>query len=281
MSKEDACQVNRQEIILEKEDNLKSYLRELGSIAVAFSGGVDSTYLLKVAHDLLGEKAIAVTGSLQSFPKREFDEAVLFCQKEGIKQLQVPVDVFSIDGFRNNPVDRCYHCKKYIFTNIIMEARKYGIVHVADGSNVDDDDDYRPGHRAIKELEVISPLRKAGMTKKDIRFLSEKLGLATWNKPSMACLASRFVYGEEITGEKLSMVERAESLLREMGFSQYRVRIHGLMARIEVPENEMERILKEKIRMKIRQEFKDLGFTYVTLDLEGFRSGSMNPNNIY
>lgn len=265
----------------EKERELKSLLRQLGSVAVAFSGGVDSTYLLKVAHDVLGDRAIAITASLHSFPKREFDEAVFFCEKEGIEQVRLSIDEFSIDGFRKNPVDRCYHCKKHIFTNIIETASSHGIAYVADGSNVDDDGDYRPGHRAIQELHVVSPLRKAGMTKNDIRFLSERLGLSSWNKPSMACLASRFVYGEEITREKLSMVDRGESLLREMGFSQYRVRIHGLMARIEIPENEFSKIMEDNNRKRIKKEFKNLGFSYVTLDLEGFRSGSMNQNIEY
>lgn len=265
---------------LQKENDLIDYLKDLGSIAVAFSGGVDSTYLMKAAHDALGSRAAAITASLHSFPERERSDAEEFCRDQGIRQIIVDIDELSVEGFRKNPVDRCYHCKKHIFSQIIERAGKEGFAYVADGSNVDDDRDYRPGHRAILELGVVSPLRRAGLTKAEIRFLSERKNLSTWDKPSMACLASRFVYGEEITREKLSMVDRAERLLQEMGFSQYRVRIHGTMARIELPVDEIEIAVEEKNRIRILQDLKGLGFSYVSLDLEGFRSGSMNVGKL-
>lgn len=262
--------------IEEKYKDLQEYIKSLGSVAVAYSGGVDSTFLLKVAHDILGDRAIAITVVSHSFPKREIEEAVFFCRKQQVVQRVLEMDELAIKGFAENPVNRCYICKKEIFTNIQNEAAKYNIVHVVEGSNIDDNRDYRPGHKAIAELNVISPLRQAGLCKKEIRELSRKLDLPTWEKPSFACLATRFVYGETITREKLQMVDKAEQLLWDMGFSQVRVRIHGLMARIEVAENDIVRMVDLDVRSHIVNALKEYGFTYVSLDLSGYRMGSMN-----
>ncbi len=254
---------------------LRKFFRLYGSAAIAFSGGVDSTFLLKVAHDELGEKVLAVSAVSILSPKRETEAAAAFCQKEGIRLVTIQIDPLKIPGFKNNPENRCYICKKEIFNKIRSLSFENGISAVCDGSNADDTGDYRPGMQAIRELGIKSPLLECGLTKKNIRELSKIMGLPTWNKPSAACLASRFVYGETITEKKLKMVEIAEDFLQELGFRQKRVRIHGEnLARIEVMPEDFEKILA--VKDEINSFFKELGFVYTTLDLTGFRSGSMN-----
>ncbi|MCR5687594.1 MAG: ATP-dependent sacrificial sulfur transferase LarE [Lachnospiraceae bacterium] len=264
------------EQLKEKQKRLEEYLSGFGSIAIAYSSGVDSTYLLHTAAKVLGSRVLAVTCASCLIPGREIEDAKEFCKNAGIDHLIIEPDVLSVEGFAANPPERCYICKRAIFTMIIEEAGKRGISHVAEGSNTDDDGDFRPGHKAVAELGVLSPLRAAGMSKADIRALSNEAGLKTWDKPSFACLASRFAYGEEITEEKLGMVGRAEQLLIDMGFSQMRVRMHGNIARIEVLPDDLPKVTEEGMRGRIYTELKDMGFSYVTLDLKGYRTGSMN-----
>jgi uncharacterized protein len=259
-----------------KLEHLKEYLKGLGSVAVAFSSGVDSTFLLKVAHDVLGDKAIAITAQSCSFPKRELNEAKAFCEKEGIQHVICQSEELEIEGFSKNPPNRCYLCKKELFEKIGDIAKKNGIEYIAEGSNMDDNGDYRPGLVAVAELGIKSPLREALLNKKEIRTLSKEMGLPTWDKQSFACLSSRFVYGETISEEKLGMVDKAEQLLLDLGFHQVRVRIHGDIARIEVLPDEIERLVSGENREKIYSYLKQLGFSYVTLDLGGYRMGSMN-----
>ncbi len=268
-------------IQLQKLEDLRNDIKRLNSVAVSFSGGVDSSFLLRVAADVLGGNAIAVTICSPFFPQRESDEAQAFCGAHKIRQVMCERNVLEIAEVARNPKDRCYHCKKEMFRQIRAVAQELGMEHVIEGSNTDDDGDYRPGMLAVAELGIISPLKDCGLTKADIRALSKYLGLPTWEKPSFACLASRFAYGEKITEEKLSMVERAEQLLFDRGFRQFRVRIHGSMARIEVEPEEFARIMQEEVRTEIAEKFRAYGFTYTTLDLDGYRIGSMNEELLH
>ncbi len=255
---------------------LKEYIRGLGSLAVGFSAGVDSTFLLAVAHEVLGERVIAVTGTDASVPEREIKEAKAFCEERGIRHIIYTMDPMKEEGYRKNGPDRCYFCKRGIYTEIRRIAEENGIEYMAEGSNMDDLGDYRPGLRAVEELSVKSPLREAKMTKADIRMLSKAMGLPTWSKPAYACLASRFVYGEEITEEKLKMIDQAEQFLIEHGFLEERVRMHGKIARIEVPAKDIPRLAEDGVREKVYEFFKRIGFQFVTLDLRGYQMGSMN-----
>ena len=260
----------------EKLNKLREIISELGSLAVGFSGGVDSSFLLAVAHEILRDRVIAVTGVDASVPEREVNEAKAFCIDRGIRHILCTVDPLREEGYRNNSPDRCYFCKHGIFTEVKKIADEYGIEYMAEGSNMDDIGDYRPGLKAAAELSVKSPLREAGLYKKDIRLISKAMGLSTWSKPAYACLASRFVYGEEITEEKLHMIDRAEQFLIERGFVEERVRMHGNIARIEVPSADIPRLASDEVREAVYDEFKKLGFLFVTLDLKGYRTGSMN-----
>ncbi len=259
---------------MEKLVELHRYIRKLRSLVIAFSGGVDSTFLLKAAHDVLGDNVIAVTARSVSFPQRELNEAMDFCRSEGIRHIVVDSEELDIDGFSHNPVNRCYLCKHELFEKILAIAEQNNIRYVAEGSNMDDEGDYRPGLQAVAELHIKSPLRDVGLNKQEIREYSRQLGLRTWDKQSFACLSSRFPYGEEITEQKLRMVDKAEQLLLDLGFHQLRVRIHGEIARIEVLPDEFEKILS--CRERITRAFKEYGFQYVTMDLQGYRTGSMN-----
>lgn len=258
----------------EKEKKLAVLLEKCMPLAVAFSGGVDSTYLLHKAALAGKGKVTALIMKTPSVPERELDEAVAFCKSRGISFFVLPADPFSAAGFRENGRDRCYICKHFLFSALLEKAKEEGIPFVADGTNADDRKEFRPGLRALKELDIRSPLAEAGLTKKEIRELSEKEGLPTWNKPSFSCLATRFPYGEELTVEKLKRTEAAENLLADLGFTQRRVRVHGNLARIEVLSTEIPLLLERRDMISSRLE--ELGFLYTTVDLKGFRSGSMD-----
>lgn len=262
--------------LLDKYGRLKDYLASLGSVAVAFSSGVDSTFLLYAAKEALGDHAIAVTASSCSFPERELKEAKEYCQKMGIRHFVIKSEELEIEGFSHNPKNRCYLCKHELFEKIGALAKEQGINEIAEGSNLDDNGDYRPGLQAVAELGVKSPLRHIGFTKQEIRELSQYLNIPTWNKQSFACLSSRFPYGDLINEKKLKMVDRAEQLLLDMGFHQLRVRIHGDVARIELLPDEFPKFMEEKTRLSVYKKFKEYGFSYVTLDVLGYRMGSMN-----
>ncbi len=260
-----------------KLKKLETILKEMESVVLAYSGGVDSTFLLKVASDTLGKKNIlAVIARSPTYTKSEYKEAKAIARKLKVKILTIETNEVKQKQFKNNPVNRCYYCKKELFSQLQQIAKRQKINYVIDGTNWDDRRDYRPGQMAKEELKVRSPLKEARLTKKDIRGLSKKLGLATWNKPALACLASRFPYGEKIKEDKLKMVEWAEGCLRNLGLSQIRVRCYDTTARIEVLPGEIDKLTRPPIRQNIVKRFKKLGFNYVSLDLEGYRTGSMN-----
>lgn len=261
-----------------KLKNLEKILKEMQSILIAFSGGVDSTFLVKVAHDILGGEVLAVTARSLTYPASELKEAKQLAHKIGIEHLIIDSEELNNEDFAQNPPRRCYFCKKELFSKLVNLAGEKGIRWIADATNSDDEHDFRPGREAAKELGIRSPLLEAKLGKNDIRHLSRKLSLPTWDKPAYACLASRFPYGERITEEKLKRVDKAEAFLKSLGFGQLRLRHHDSLARIEVDKENIPAFLDEKRRKKIIDYLKNLGYRYITLDLQGYRTGSLNES---
>ncbi len=260
----------------DKELRLRTLLRSYSKLAIAFSGGVDSTLLLSLAAEELPGSVIAVTSRVPMTSAKEFEEAKLFCEEQGVNQLICTPDVLSLDQVKMNSPKRCYYCKTMLFFSMKEAAAENGYSIIADGTNVDDLADYRPGMKAIKELGVVSPFLEAGFTKKDIRDLSLQRSLSTWNKQSNACLATRIPYGQELSYDLLSRIDQAEELLHILGFTNVRLRVHNDVARIEIGLDQFTKLLDDSVRESIIEQVKDLGFSYITLDLEGFRTGSMN-----
>ena len=262
--------------IEDKLSKLKEIVSKLESVVVAFSGGVDSTLVAKVCYDTLKDNSMAVTARSETYPDFEFKESQKLAREIGIKHLVVDTSELAIEGFANNPPERCYFCKTELFGKLKEIAKEHGFLNVADGANLDDTQEFRPGLKASKELNVRSPLKEAGLKKEDIRKVSKLLNLPNWNKPAYACLSSRFPYGQSITEEKISMVSEAETYLRGLGLIQFRVRHHETIARIEILPEDIHILTNSPAREELTAKFKKIGFTYVTLDLEGYRSGSMN-----
>ena len=257
-----------------KYARLLDIIGKCGSALIAFSGGVDSSFLAAAAREALGGRIVLATAVSETFPRHEREVSKNFARELKAEQIFIESSELDIEEFRKNPKNRCYYCKKELFTKLIEKARELGLNKVFSGANFDDTGDYRPGLTAQRELGILSPLMDAGLTKIEIRYLSKKMGISSWNRPQMACLTSRFPYGVGFEREKFTAVEACEEYLRGMGFSQYRVRVHGELARIEIETGEFGELVKN--REKIAEEFKKNGFTFITLDIEGFRSGSFN-----
>ncbi len=261
----------------EKLHALRDRLRRTPKLAISFSGGVDSAFLLKVAADTLGpENVLALTARAANFPDREFREAEEFARRLGVEHVVLDLDIMAIPGFAENTPERCYFCKLGIFTAILEMARKRGFDTLADGANTDDAGDYRPGMRATRELGVASPLREAGLAKADIRALSRGMDLPFWDKPAFACLASRFPYGQPITEADMARIARAERYFLGLGFRNIRVRLHGDLARVEADPDEMPKFFEVEFMRRVDGELRRMGFSYAALDLRGYRTGSMN-----
>ncbi len=263
-------------VVKDKLKKLKKIIEELESAVIAFSGGCDSSFLAKVAYDILSDRAIAITANSELYADSQTKDSKKIAADIGIKHEIISSNELGVPGFRDNPPERCYYCKKELFSKLLEIAKKRHFKYVLDGSNFDDGDDYRPGMKAGRELNIRSPLREAKLTKDEIRQLSRKFGLYTADKPAMACLASRFPYGTKIRERDLQRIEKAEGFLRDLGFTQLRVRHHGDIARIEILPEAIESLLRNDFREKIVKGFKKLGYKYVTFDLEGYRTGSMN-----
>lgn len=257
-------------------ENLQDILKDMGSVLVAFSGGVDSSFLLHTAHEVLGERALALTFISPFMSRLELNRASQFCKEREIEHILFEIDPLADQEIRKNPPDRCYHCKKQLFSQGLAEAQRLNIPYLVEGTQLSDASDHRPGHRALEELKIRSPLAEAGLDKEQVRFLSKELGLSSWNLPPMACLASRIPYGNVLDAETLARVEAAEAFLFEEGFRLLRVRDHARTARIELALEEIGKLNDKDLRDRLVNHFKSLGYVAVTLDLEGYRTGRLN-----
>lgn len=260
----------------DKMAELRRLLGELDTVLVAFSGGVDSAFLLAVATDVLGDRCTALTALSETLPEREWTDAKALGERIGVRHVTVRSNELEIEGYRTNPKNRCYYCKTELYGLCRVKATELGIATIVDGCNLDDLGDYRPGRIAAAENEVRSPLIEAGLTKAEIRELSRRMDLPTWTKAAFACLGSRFPYGTTITAARLAQVDRCEQALRDLGFPQMRARWHDTMVRIEVPPDDLARLVEPTVREAVVTACKDAGFMYVTVDLQGYRMGSMN-----